>query len=991
MAKYYFKLFLLLIIAASSATLRAQNFGLVKDINTSKDANPVNYINDLYLRLDNDFFINTTANSKYAVMNGIAFFSADDGIHGTELWRSDGTATGTYMVKDFNPGSGSSQIQSLTVVGTKLYFTESNVLYASDGTEVGTYTVPGITYNGDVTTCLTPVGNQLYFFTNLSRLWKTDGTLAGTSLVIDFRGLFGGQRDFLGQLTNVNGTLFFTTGIDYSDGVELWKSDGTMTGTMMVKDIYQGPNGSEPLQLTSLNGKLYFSANDGTGIHVWVSDGTEAGTQPLINNSGVVLAHNVYAPFTVMNNELYFEGATTSMGYELFKYNPAKSTAGIKLVKDINAGSLSSYPGNLTTVGNTLYFTVYNATGDQELWKSDGQPAGTNLVKNIDPGYTTYFANLTNANGQLLFSYYTPSTGYELWKSDGTDAGTVIIKDIYSGLHSSNATNITYLKNGVYIFNANDGLKGIELWRTNGTYSGTTLIKNINSTTTANSNPSFTGFTFNNKMFFSAYDPQYGFGLYTTDGTTGGTQLLKDLYPGNSPLPQYFTLFKGAVYFAADSGQHKRLYKTDGTAEGTLPFFDFNSKNYQVLDIKSANSFMYIFIFKSDSLQYELWRSDGTTGGTFMVSSLPGYGYNSIVLGHTLFFSCSDSAHGYELWKSLGTASSTKLLKDIMPGTANSNPTGFTILNGKVYFGAEDAPNIIHLYVTNGSTTGTTTVGNVKLGGYFQSVQANGKIFFNGLSDTAGREPFVSDGTPEGTKLLKNIYPGQFDSYPDNFVAIDSTIYFRAYNDLNGNELWKTNGKPEGTVMVKDIVPGTNSSFPSWINAVSGKLYFMADDSFYVPHLWVSNGKSSGTYQIVDAGLSGVNIATLVGSPNKIFIIGSTYATGYELYAGAVPGYVSAYTVKPKENIIPKTNKFKVSLLGNPVRDELNIQVNTTKSQPAQILIIDISGKVIINNKQILSAGINMFSYPAKLWAGGGYIIKVTTDDGASASLKFVK
>ena len=84
-------------------------------------------------------------------------------------------------------------------------------------------------------------------------------------------------------LTDVNGTLFFTAN-DGTTGDELWKSDGTEAGTVLVKDIFPGaigriPFSSSPNFLTDVNGTLFFNANDDpTGNELWKSEGTEAGT-----------------------------------------------------------------------------------------------------------------------------------------------------------------------------------------------------------------------------------------------------------------------------------------------------------------------------------------------------------------------------------------------------------------------------------------------------------------------------------------------------------------------------------------------------------------------------------------------------------------------------------------------------------------------------------------------------------------------------------------
>src|SRR5262245_63895371 len=102
-------------------------------------------------------------------------------------------------------------------------------------------------------------------------LWKSDGTSAGTMLVKDIRpGVDGSTPRYL---TNVNGTLYFRAN-DGTTGDELWKSDGTPAGTVLVEDIRPGASGSAPVGLTNVDGVLLFEANDGSaGYELWESDG----------------------------------------------------------------------------------------------------------------------------------------------------------------------------------------------------------------------------------------------------------------------------------------------------------------------------------------------------------------------------------------------------------------------------------------------------------------------------------------------------------------------------------------------------------------------------------------------------------------------------------------------------------------------------------------------------------------------------------------------
>jgi ELWxxDGT repeat protein len=246
-------------------------------------------------------------------VGGTLFFDADDGAHGYELWKSDGTEAGTAMVKDIRSGSESSSPFHLCPLpdGT-LYFvaddgTHGQELWKTDGTEAGTTMLKDINPGPDGSRLgpLVDVGGTLFFSADYS-LWKSDGTEAGTVLVDSLPWVPW-------ALTDVEGTLYFSA-IDDPHGRELWKSDGTEVGTVMVKDINPGGGPSFPGYLTDVGGTLYFEASRSSSpsrsFALWKSDGTGAGTV-------MVKGIDPSPGLTDLSGTLYFKAYDDTHGYEL--------------------------------------------------------------------------------------------------------------------------------------------------------------------------------------------------------------------------------------------------------------------------------------------------------------------------------------------------------------------------------------------------------------------------------------------------------------------------------------------------------------------------------------------------------------------------------------------------------------------------------------------------------------------------------------------------
>ncbi len=308
---------------------------------------------------------------------------------------------------------------------------------------------------GSFPTQLTAVSSQLFFTadTNTGReLWKSNGTSAGTVLVRDI--LPGGESSNPFNLINANGLVYFSA--VSSSGRELWRSNGTLTGTIQIRDIRAGNVGSYPDGLTAVGSGVFFIATDDVnGREVWRTNGSSAGTimvrdiEPGVGTSYPMLA---VGGGGIVGNSFMFTAGPADGGRRLWT-TTGGSTAILPGIGEPTAdGILPAERDRLVNVNGTLFFNARSSAGTVQLWKSDGSTAGTVLVRDFGSQYAATVSDLTNVNGTLYFVGTDPVHGVELWKSDGTPGGTVLVRDIWPGIGGSFPSQLTPVGDSLYFY-----------------------------------------------------------------------------------------------------------------------------------------------------------------------------------------------------------------------------------------------------------------------------------------------------------------------------------------------------------------------------------------------------------------------------------------------------------------------------------------------------------------------------------------------------------
>tara|TARA_B100000424_G_scaffold224771_1_gene184737 strand:- start:4406 stop:6553 length:2148 start_codon:yes stop_codon:yes gene_type:complete len=474
-----------------------------------------------------DVYLGSGSSNPHSMvsMGGNLYFVADDGVHGQELWRTDGTLGGTYMVSDINPPlcdiceNPGTDFGEIVAGDNKIFFAAAvgndpiRELYVSDGTESGTQRIsetfecstslfanyPEFTYTGVNSISVVPaseVGFDTAYFSAFQCSTEryvctgeephfSDGTELGTYQLADLKSGStnlaapgGGSvvADIVGSkptdFVKAGNDVFFSADSDQgavsSDvGRELFKLDLSSIFSLvsLVKDINQGAHNSDPMYFEEMGGLLYFTADDGiSGTELWKSDGSALGTG-IVSNIAENASSSWPGEKISIGNTLFFTADDGTSGYELWKSNGTYS--GTMLVKDIVAGPSDGGVSNMVEFGGELYFIAYSSppgvgTQGTEVWVSDGSDSGTVMVHVPVMTDGSSASSLTRVGDRLYFvDDLYDGSGEELISFTLGDGVTLAV-DTRAGSQSSDPGNLIALGEKVF-FVGNDGSSGVEL------------------------------------------------------------------------------------------------------------------------------------------------------------------------------------------------------------------------------------------------------------------------------------------------------------------------------------------------------------------------------------------------------------------------------------------------------------------------------------------------------------------------------------------------
>jgi ELWxxDGT repeat protein len=785
------------------------------------------------------------------------YFNACFLASGCAVWRSDGTPAGTVELR----GADSLPFldaHAFAVQRGKLFFvaghgTSGTGIWSTDGTPEGTVLLGGVQESRDSESRVVATPSHVFFASGDTGqdLWVTEGTPKSTRPLAHFAPVSCTlPPEVFCDTPDVNSMAAFGDAVYFEThrpghGAEIWRSDGSRPGTHPLIELPAAAGDAFDLQ--RIGGRWIFLASPGLRAVFWTVDDGFTRAAPLAGCDGGCpgFAGSLAGPgpatwlFTgedpVHGAEPWITDGTGAGTRRLADACPGEC-AGIRPVYYLK----DAFPA---PSGKT-YFRAYPRedadyeTAGDELWITDGTPAGTHRVAG-------HFSEVGFAGSLAVFGTLRPENpAYELWRTDGTRSRRIaVLRRFAQGSNPSFAP----FQDGVLLL-ADAENRDTRLWRSDGRPEGTLPLQSFeqgNTQAYASFLPSPGPF----QLF--EVEHQKGNGgpvrteVWRTDGSPGGTLRLADLGPDT--FLDLSILWDGKLLFDVEDSTSCSFWTSDGTAAGTrkiLPPMPGLRCPTAVAELGSR--FLFVARAGTDHPIPQVFLSDGTPAGTRQISAVQeerdALADRPVRVGGTVYFRLSGPVYfSPELWQTDGTPAGTRLA---FPLTGVDD---LTVFRGDLYLTASLPPEtggrgLFQVVLPGGSPALLARVSPRNAGaGTFPPAQltpAGDRLLFVGQDAEHGTELWVTDGTAGSTRRLRDLQPGPGSSNPDGLTAVGDRVFFSADDGTNGRELWESDGTARGTRRNTDIAPGGfasipflgyNVPLPSFV-AANGFLFLGADD-----------------------------------------------------------------------------------------------------------------------------------------------------------------
>lgn len=529
---------------------------------------------------------------------------------------------------------------------------------------------------------------------------------------------------------------------------------------------------------------------------------------------------------------------------------------------------------------------------------------------------------------------------------------------------------------------------------------------------------------FNNRLYFFASAPESGYELWSTDGTEQGTTMLKDIYEGPEPsIPQqqFYSRYPGIVefdnylYFAANNWDYgEELWRTDGTEANTSLVMDFNegggyfSSNPAHFHVFGDKMFLtaykpdikreaYILSHNND-LPEITFLGDICTDNSTLGDSWNNYSplwHNKLVsFLNSFIFTWSDCSTGQELWTTNGTPEGTEKLFDFY-AIGNGNPSNYHVLQESMllFTAYSEQGHGLWKMTANPFAENGFEVELLKI--FVQSTPVfkdfyihNDQLYFAARDEAHGTELWVTDGTADGTHIVKDIIEGTYGSAPTNFVSYGGHLYFTVYDyDLGTyGHIWRTDGTEEGTVDCSDVWTSniTRSTYAMKWKEYNGKLYMPCYRSdMPVECLAVYDGSDAGPQWLIPSNGGGLvkiwnDRNEFIEYNDELYFVAERTTTnfGTELYK---------LTASAVSSVSNEGEAIKFSVYPNPVANTMNVTVDGNMTS-ATLSVYDVAGKRLMSKTMNQST----LSVDTESWAQGVYFLQMK-NHSSSKTIKVIK